>query len=59
MTTRVLGEEAGRAWLENLRPLNPRMARIFVRPEGIGILDFETRFPRALERALEHAQAQG
>ena len=58
MTERVFGEEQGRAWLDNLRPLSPRMARIFVRPEWVGILDFETRFPSALERAMEQAQAQ-
>ena len=57
MTTRVFGEEAGQAWLENLRPICPQMARIFVRPEWVGILDFETRFPSALERAMEQAQA--
>jgi hypothetical protein len=26
-------------------------------PEWVGILDFETRFPSALERAMERAQA--
>jgi hypothetical protein len=35
------------------------MARIFVTPEWVGILDFETRFPSSLERAMEHAQAPG
>jgi hypothetical protein len=59
MTTRVFGEEAGQAWLDNLRPICPRMARIFVRPEWVGILDFETRFPSALERAMEQARAHG
>ena len=32
MTIRSLGEEQGRAWLETLRPLSPRMARLFVTP---------------------------
>ncbi len=59
MTKRVLGEEQGQAWLDNLRPICPRMARVFVRPEWVGILDFETRFPSALERAMERAQAHG
>jgi hypothetical protein len=59
MTTRVFGEEAGQAWLDNLRPICPRMARTFVRPEWVGILDFETRFPSALERAMAQAQAHG
>ncbi len=58
MTKRVLGEEQGQAWLENMRPICPRMARVFIKPEWAGILDFETRFPSALERAMEQAQAQ-
>jgi hypothetical protein len=58
MTKRVFGEEQGQAWLDNLRPLSPRMARVFVRPEWVGILDFETRFPSALERAMERAGPQ-
>jgi hypothetical protein len=59
MTKRVFGEEAGQNWLDNLRPICPRMARVFVRPKWVGILDFEGRFPSALERAMERAQAQG
>jgi hypothetical protein len=58
MTKRVFGEEQGQAWLDNLAPLSPRMARVFVRPEWVGILDFETRFPSALERAMERAKEQ-
>lgn len=52
MTLRVFGEEAGNAWLAQLRPICPRMSRIFVRPEWVGLLDFTTRFPSALERAM-------
>jgi hypothetical protein len=59
MTKRVFGEEAGEVWLNNLSPICPQMARVFVKPEWVGILDFETRFPSALERAMEQAQARG
>ncbi len=52
MTLRVFGKEAGNAWLEQLRPICPRMSRIFVRPEWVGLLDFTTRFPSVLERAM-------
>jgi len=52
MTRRVFGEEAGQAWLDNLAPICPRMARVFVRPEWVGILDFETRFPSSLARRM-------
>ena len=57
MSKRVFGEEQGEAWLENLRPISPRMARVSITPEWVGIIDFETRFPSALERAMERAQA--
>jgi hypothetical protein len=43
---RYMGEDAGRAWVAGLR--GQRMARISVRPDWVGILDFETRFPSAL-----------
>lgn len=56
-TLRCLGDEAGRAWLANMRPLCPQMARIFLTPDWVGILDFQTRFPSAVERAIEQAQA--
>lgn len=58
MTRRTFGEEQGQTWLETMRPLALKMARIFITPEWVGILDFETRFPNALERAMEHAQSQ-
>ncbi len=57
MARRVFGEEQGQAWLDQLRPICPRMSRVFITPEWVGILDFETRFPSALERAMERGQA--
>ena len=59
MTLRTSGEEAGRAWLANLALICPRMTRVFVRPAWVALLDFETRFPSALERAMEAAGARG
>ncbi len=58
MTRRIMGEEQAGPWLENMRPLTPQMAVIYIRPEWVGILDFEARFPSALERAVERAHAQ-
>lgn len=52
MILRTFGQEGGEAWLEQLRPICPRMSRVFIRPEWVGILDFEMRFPSALERAM-------
>ncbi len=54
-TLRMLGEEQGQAWLAMLRPITPSMSRIFLTPEWVAVLDFETRFPSALERAMERA----
>ena len=45
---RYLGEEQGTAWAQQLRQMFTRMARIRLRPEWVGILDFQSRFPSAL-----------
>jgi hypothetical protein len=57
MCNRVMGEAGAQAWLAQLAPLSPRMARIFIKPTWVGILDFEGRFPSALERAMERLQS--
>ena len=56
MAKRVMGEEGGEAWLQQVEPLFPQMARVGVTPEWVGILDFEQRFPSALERAMAGGQ---
>jgi len=33
------------------------MARITITPTWVGLLDFEARFPGAIERAMQDAQA--
>ena len=57
MIRRTMGEEDGGALLAQAAPLYPRMTRIFIHPDWVGILDFETRLPSAVERAIERAQA--
>ena len=57
MTLATLGEQVGRAWLDTMGALCPRMARVFITPQWVAVLDFEARFPSALERALEHQHA--
>lgn len=52
------GEEAGRAWVANMEQMVSEMARIFLTPEWVAILDFETRFPSYVERDMERAQAR-
>ena len=53
MSRRTFGDEAGAGWVEQLRPMTPKMARIFITPEWVRVQDFETRFPNELERAME------
>ena len=59
MTRRVLGPGA-EDWLQQVRAMLPAtggMARLEVTPEWVGILDFEQRFPSAIEQALAMAPA--
>jgi len=55
MLRRTLGEEGGQAVLDAAARIYPRMTRIFIHPDWVGILDFETRLPSAVERAIERA----
>lgn len=50
---RYMGREGGEAWLQQVSQLIKTMVRIAIRPEWVGILDFETRLPSAVERAIE------
>jgi hypothetical protein len=52
---RYFGPEQGRAWVEQVRGMMSRMARIVIRPEWVGLLDFESRFPSAIEAAMAGA----
>jgi PPOX class probable F420-dependent enzyme len=45
---RYFGEAQGRAWVEQVRKMIPAMVRITIKPEWVGILDFQSRFPSAL-----------
>ncbi|GAA2149270.1 pyridoxamine 5'-phosphate oxidase [Humibacillus xanthopallidus] len=55
MARRTMGEEAGNEWVTNLGAMSSRMSRVFLTPEWVALLDFQTRFPSALERAMEKA----
>ena len=56
MCRRTLGEEGGQAWLDQLAPMCPQMVRISITPTWVGLIDFQTRFPSAVERAMERLQ---
>jgi hypothetical protein len=45
---RYMGVEQGDAWSAQVAARFPRMARISITPDWVGVLDFETRFPSAL-----------
>jgi hypothetical protein len=49
---RYLGEEQGRGWEEQAQGMFKQMARIAIEPEWAKILDFQTRFPSAIEKAV-------
>jgi len=49
---RYLGEEQGRGWIGQATQMFPQMARITIRPDWVGFLDFQTRFPSAIARAM-------
>jgi hypothetical protein len=49
---RYFGEEQGAAWAGQIGQMVPRMARVAVTPEWVGILDFQERFPSALARRM-------
>ncbi len=45
---RYFGEAQGLAWITQMRGMISQMARISIRPEWVGVLDFQSRFPSAL-----------
>lgn len=49
---RYFGEEQGKDWVQNVGQMVQQTARIRVRPEWVGVIDFETRFPSALARRM-------
>ncbi len=53
MIRRTMSEEDGQALLAEAARL--RMTRIFIHPDWVGLLDFETRLPSAVERAIKRA----
>ena len=50
---RYLGEEEGNGFVEMVRGLSDSMGKITITPEWVGVLDMETRFPSAVEKAME------
>ena len=59
MCQRTMGEEGAKQWLAQMAGLNTHMVRVGITPEWVGVMDFETRFPSAVERAFERAASAG
>ena len=49
---RYFGTDQGREWVKQFEGLFSHMVRIAVKPEWVGVLDFEKRFPSAIEAAI-------
>jgi PPOX class probable F420-dependent enzyme len=56
---RYMGQEAGDAWVAGVNQMVPQFARIAVTPEWVGVIDFERRFPSAIEEQMLAALAAG
>jgi hypothetical protein len=55
MIRRTMSEQDAAALLKEAALLYRRMTRFFIHPDWVGILDFETRLPSAVERAMKRA----
>ena len=55
---RYLGKEAGQAWIDQIKALNLKSSRITVTPQWVGLLDFQSRFPREVAKRMSNASAQ-
>ena len=49
---RYFGADQGKAWVAQVGGMFTHMARIAVKPDWVAVLDFETRFPSAIEAAM-------
>jgi Pyridoxamine 5'-phosphate oxidase len=49
---RYFGKVQGQAWVDRAKKMFPRMVRITVSPEWASVIDFEKRFPSAIEAAM-------
>jgi len=49
---RYFGKEQGQAWVGQVKQMFPQMLRISISPEWVSVMDFEKRFPSAIEAAM-------
>jgi hypothetical protein len=53
---RYYGAEQGKAWVAQVSGMFAEFGRITIKPNWVSLMDFETRFPNAIERAMATAQ---
>jgi len=56
ITRRYLGEEGSQAWRAQYAQRFPKPVRIAVKPEWIGLVDVQTRFPSVIAKAIAGMQ---
>jgi len=56
MIHRTMGKEDAQTILGQAGALYPQQARIFIRPDWVGLHDYETRLPSSVERAIERSK---
>src|SRR5499427_11064792 len=49
---RYFGKEQGQTWVGQAKQMFPQMLRISISPEWVSVIDFEKRFPSAIEAAM-------
>jgi len=49
---RYFGKEQGQTWVGQVKQMFPQMLRISISPEWVSVIDFEKRFPSAIEAAM-------
>jgi hypothetical protein len=53
MTQRYLGEEGSQDWRKLYASLFPQPVRVSTRPQWVGLIDVQTRFPSAIAAAMQ------
>ena len=52
---RYFGEQGGKDWVNQMGSMSDKMARVAIKPNWVSVLDFESRFPTAVEKLMEGA----
>lgn len=53
--SRYFGPDEGHGWVERMRVMSDRQARIAIRPTWVNVVDFQTRFPSGMAKRMPPA----